>query len=91
MNKSQLIDAIAKASKLTKADAERALNATVSSITKALKGGDKVQLIGFGTFEVRKRAARMGRNPKTGKELKIAATKVPAFSAGKTLKDAVKK
>lgn len=91
MNKSQLIDAIAKASKLTKADAERALNATVSSITKALKGGEKVQLIGFGTFEVRKRAARMGRNPKTGKELKIAATKVPAFSAGKTLKDAVKK
>jgi DNA-binding protein HU-beta len=90
MNKSELIDAIAKASKLTKADAERALNATVASITKALKGGDKVQLIGFGTFEVRKRAARMGRNPKTGKELKIAATKVPAFSAGKTLKDAVK-
>jgi nucleoid DNA-binding protein len=90
MNKSELIDAIAKASKLTKADAERALNATVSSITKALKGGNKVQLIGFGTFEVRKRAARMGRNPKTGKELKIPATKVPAFSAGKTLKDAVK-
>ena len=90
MNKSELIDAIAKASKLTKADAERALNATVASITKALKGGGRVQLIGFGTFEVRKRAARMGRNPKTGKELKIAATKVPAFSAGKTLKDAVK-
>jgi nucleoid DNA-binding protein len=90
MNKSELIDAIAKASKLTKADAERALNATIGSITKALKGGHKVQLIGFGTFEVRKRAARMGRNPKTGKELKIAATKVPAFSAGKTLKDAVK-
>jgi DNA-binding protein HU-beta len=90
MNKSELIDAISKVSKLTKADAERALNATVTSITKALKGGDKVQLIGFGTFEVRKRAARMGRNPKTGKELKIAATKVPAFSAGKTLKDAVK-
>ena len=90
MNKSELIDAISKTSKLTKADAERALNATVASITKALKGGSKVQLIGFGTFEVRKRAARMGRNPKTGKELKIAATKVPAFSAGKTLKDAVK-
>jgi nucleoid DNA-binding protein len=90
MNKSELIDAIAKASKLTKADAERALNATIASITKALKSGGRVQLIGFGTFEVRKRAARMGRNPKTGKELKIAATKVPAFSAGKTLKDAVK-
>ncbi len=90
MNKSELIDAIAKASKLTKADAERALNAMTGSITKALKAGHKVQLIGFGTFEVRKRAARMGRNPKTGKELKIAATKVPAFSAGKTLKDAVK-
>ncbi len=90
MNKSELIDAIAKASKLTKADAERALNSTITAITKALKGGQKVQLIGFGTFEVRKRAARMGRNPKTGKELKIAATKVPAFSSGKTLKDAVK-
>ncbi len=89
MNKTQLVDAVAKATNLKKADAEAAVNAVVASITGALKAGDKVQLIGFGTFEVKNRAARQGRNPKTGAAIKIAASKHPAFTAGKALKDSV--
>ncbi len=89
MNKSELIDAIAASADITKADAGRALDATVEAITNALKGGDQVTLVGFGTFLVKERAARTGRNPQTGKEIKIAASKVPGFKAGKGLKDAV--
>ncbi len=90
MNKSELIDAIADSAELTKAAAGKALDATISTISKALKKGDTVSLVGFGTFTVRKRAARAGRNPQTGEALKIKASKVPAFKAGKSLKDAVK-
>ncbi len=89
MNKTELIDAIAKQAGLTKADAGKALDAITSSITGALKSGDSVSLVGFGTFKVSARAARTGRNPQTGKEIKIAARKAPAFTAGKALKDAV--
>ncbi|MFZ5561272.1 MAG: HU family DNA-binding protein [Pseudomonadota bacterium] len=89
MNKSELIDAIAASADITKADAGRALDAAVEAITKALKDGDQVTLVGFGTFQVKERAARTGRNPQTGKEIKIAASKVPGFKAGKGLKDAV--
>lgn len=91
MNKTELIDAIAKEAGLTKADAGKALNALTDSVTKALKKGENVTLIGFGTFKVTKRAARTGRNPQTGKEIKIAARKAPGFTAGKALKDAVNK
>ena len=90
MNKTDLIAKIADSAELTKKDAEKALNAVVESVTAALKKGDKVQLVGFGTFEVRARAARKGRNPATGKEINIPASKVPAFKAGKALKDAIK-
>lgn len=89
MNKSELIDAIAEAANLTKADAGRALDATVAAVTGALKAGDAVTLVGFGTFSVKERAARTGRNPQTGKEIKIKASKTPSFKAGKGLKDAV--
>lgn len=89
MNKSDLVDAIAKSAELSKASAGRALDATVDSIKKALKKGDTVSLVGFGTFKVGKRAARNGRNPRTGATIKIKAAKVPKFSAGKGLKDAV--
>ena len=89
MNKAELIEAVAKEAGLTKADAERAINATTGTITKALKKGDGVQIIGFGSFSVAKRGARTGRNPKTGETLKIKATKVPKFSAGKSLKEVV--
>lgn len=89
MNKSELIDAIAEGAGLTKADAQRALNATLDSIAGALKKGDTVSLIGFGTFLVRERAARTGRNPATGATIKIKASKTPAFKAGKALKDTV--
>ena len=89
MNKSELINAIAASADISKAAAGRALDATTDAITGALKKGDTVTLIGFGTFKVSKRAARIGRNPRTGAELKIAARKAPAFSAGKALKDAV--
>ena len=89
MNKSDLIDAIAKSAELSKAAAGRALDATVDTIKKALKKGDTVSLVGFGTFKVGKRAARNGRNPRTGATIKIKAAKVPKFSAGKGLKDAV--
>lgn len=91
MNKSELIDAVASAADLTKASAGRAVDATVAAITAALKSGDTVTLIGFGTFKVSKRAAREGRNPRTGATLKIAARKAPAFTAGKALKEAVNK
>ncbi len=91
MNRSELIDKIAKAAKLTKKDSDLALTATIGAIKGALAKGDKVQLVGFGSFEVRKRAARKGRNPQTGKEINIAARKVPVFKAGKGLKDAVGK
>jgi DNA-binding protein HU-beta len=89
VNKSDLVDAIAKSAELSKASAARALDATVDTIKKALKKGDTVSLVGFGTFKVGKRAARNGRNPRTGATIKIKAAKVPKFSAGKGLKDAV--
>ncbi len=89
MNKSELIDAIAEKADMTKADAGRALDATVAAISAALKEGDAVTLVGFGTFAVKERAARTGRNPQTGLEIKIAASKTPSFKAGKGLKDAV--
>ncbi len=89
MNKQELIAQIADEAELTKADAAKALNAITDSITQSLKKGDPVTLIGFGTFKVSKRAARTGRNPQTGKELKIKASNAPGFSAGKSLKDAL--
>jgi DNA-binding protein HU-beta len=89
MNKTELIDAIADGAQLSKTDAGRALEATIAAITQALKQGDTVSVIGFGSFTVRARAARTGRNPKTGEELSIAASKMPVFKAGKALKDAV--
>lgn len=89
MNKAELIDAIADNADLSKAAAGRTLDAAIETITKALKKGDTVTLVGFGTFSVRKRAARTGRNPRTGEEIKIKASKVPGFKAGKALKDAI--
>ncbi len=89
MNKHELVSAIAQNAELSKKDAEKALAATINAISKALAEGDKVQVVGFGTFEVRERAARQGKNPRTGAVIKIAATKVPAFKAGKALKDVV--
>ena len=89
MNKTELTDAVADAAGLTKADAARALDAVLTSITDALAKGDQVGVVGFGTFLVRERAARTGRNPQTGAEIQIAAAKVPAFKPGKALKDAV--
>ena len=90
MNKSELIDAIAAKSNLSKKDAKAALEATLEAVSESLKAGDAVQLIGFGTFKVNKRAARIGRNPSTGEEIQIAEAKIPAFVAGKALKDLVK-
>ena len=89
MNKTELIAAIAENADLTKKDAEKALKATIDIIGKELKKGEKVQIVGFGTFEVAKRAAREGRNPQTGKAMKIKASKSPKFKAGKALKDAL--
>lgn len=89
MNKSELIDAIAESADISKAAAGRAVDAVVESVTDALKKGDQVTLIGFGTFSVKERAARTGRNPQTGAEIQIAAAKIPSFKAGKALKDAV--
>ncbi|HEJ8167854.1 TPA: DNA-binding protein HU-beta [Serratia marcescens] len=89
MNKSQLIDKIAAGADISKAAAGGALDAVIASVTDSLKAGDDVALVGFGSFTVRERSARTGRNPQTGKEIKIAAAKVPAFRAGKALKDAV--
>jgi DNA-binding protein HU-beta len=91
MNKAELIDAIASGAKLTKADAGRALEATVETIHKALKKGDRIGLVGFGSFSVTKRSARIGRNPQTGKEIKIAAKKVVKFKAGSDLAGSVNK
>lgn len=90
MNKSDLVAMIADKAELSKKDAEKALNAFVSSVTDVLKKGDKVSLVGFGTFETKKRAARKGKNPQTGAEINIPAATVPAFKVGKALKDAVK-
>ncbi|MEK9670069.1 MAG: HU family DNA-binding protein [Gammaproteobacteria bacterium] len=89
MNKSELIDAIAADAGLSKADAGKALDATLSAVTGALRKGHTVSLVGFGTFQVKDRAARTGRNPQTGATIQIAAAKVPGFKAGKALKDAV--
>ncbi|MCH9696992.1 MAG: HU family DNA-binding protein [Gammaproteobacteria bacterium] len=89
MNKSELIDAIAEASDLSKADASRALSGFIDAVTNALKNGDSVSLIGFGTFSVKERAARQGRNPQTGQTIQIKAAKIPSFKAGKGLKDAI--
>jgi len=89
VNKSQLIDSIAANADISKAAAGRAVDAFVDAITDALKEGDQVALVGFGTFAVRERAARTGRNPQTGATIEIAAAKVPAFKPGKALKDAV--
>ena len=89
-NKQELIAKVAESADLTKKDAEKAVNAVFASVSEFLAKGEKVQLIGFSTFETRERAAREGRNPQTGDSIKIAATTVPAFKAGKALKDAVK-
>ncbi|MGL6200168.1 MAG: HU family DNA-binding protein [Lachnospiraceae bacterium] len=89
MNKTELVAAIAEKAELSKKDSEKALKVFIDVVTEELKKGDKVQLVGFGTFEVSERAAREGRNPQTGKTMKIAACKAPKFKAGKALKDAV--
>lgn len=91
MKKSELVAAIAEKAELKKVDAEKALNAFVDAVTEALAKGDKIALVGFGTFETKKRAARTGKNPQTGAAIKIAASTVPAFKAGRGLKDAVNK
>ena len=91
MNKADLIAKIAEEAELSKKSAEAALNAFIGAVESALKKGDKVQLVGFGSFEVRTRAARKGRNPRTKEEIKIPASKAPVFKAGKALKDAVNK
>lgn len=89
MNKTELVAAIAEKAEISKKDAEKALKGFIDVVSEQLKKGDKVQLVGFGTFEVSERAAREGRNPQTGKTMKIAACKAPKFKAGKALKDAV--
>jgi DNA-binding protein HU-beta len=90
MNKTELVNAVAEQSELTKQDAAKAVDALFKTISNTLSKEEKIQLIGFGTFEVRERAARTGRNPQTGEEMQIAASKVPAFKPGKELKEAVK-
>ena len=90
MNKKDLIKAVADSAALTNKDAEKAINAVTGAIADALKKGEKVQLVGFGTFEVRERAAKQGRNPRTGAAMEIPASKLPAFRAGQALKDAIK-
>ncbi|MBM7647999.1 DNA-binding protein HU-beta [Bacillus ectoiniformans] len=90
MNKTDLINEVAETAELSKKDATKAVDAVFDAIQKSLANGDKIQLIGFGNFEVRERSARKGRNPQTGEEIEIAASKVPAFKPGKALKDAVK-
>ncbi|MDQ7091141.1 MAG: HU family DNA-binding protein [Methylococcales bacterium] len=90
MNKSQLIDAIAAAAELPKAQAGRALDGFLTTVTSELSEGNSVALVGFGTFSIKERAARKGRNPQTGEEITISAARIPAFKAGKGLKDAVK-
>ncbi len=91
MNKAELISSVAEKTELTKKDSEKAVNAVLETIGAALGNGDKVQLVGFGTFEIRERAARKGRNPQTGEEISIAAARVPVFKAGKSLREAVVK
>ncbi len=91
MNKAELVAAIAAKTELSKKDSEKALKAFIDVVSEELKKGEKVQLVGFGTFEVAKRAARTGRNPQTGKEMNIAASKAPKFKAGKSLKDEINK
>lgn len=89
MNKADFVGAVSEASGLTKVDAAKAVEGVIKVVEKALKKGDNVSLVGFGTFAVRKRAARTGRNPRTGATIKIKASKIPAFKAGKALKDAI--
>ncbi len=89
MNKGELIEAVAAAADLSKADATKAVEAFVDSVTRALKKGEQVSIVGFGSFSVKDRAARQGRNPKTGETINIKASRVPGFKAGKALKDAV--
>ncbi len=89
MNKAELIASVAERAELTKKDAEKAVAALLATVEDALANGEKVQLVGFGTFEIRERAARKGRNPQTGEEINIAAARVPVFKAGKALRDAV--
>ena len=91
MNKAELVAAVAEKTALSKKDSEKAVNAAFEAITGALVGGDKVQLVGFGAFEVKERNARVGRNPKTKEEIQIPASRVPVFKAGKALKDVVAK
>lgn len=90
MNKSDLISQVSEAAELSKKDATKAVDAVFEAISVALQNGDKVQLVGFGNFEVRERSARKGRNPQTGEEIEIAASKIPAFKPGKALKDGIK-
>ena len=90
MNRTELVSAMSEKSELTKVDAEKALKAFIDTVTEELKNGGKVQLVGFGTFEVAERAARKGRNPKTSEEIMIPASKTPRFKAGKSLKDIIK-
>jgi len=89
MNKAELINAVAESADLAKASAARAVDAAIDAITNSLRQGNNVTLVGFGTFSVRDRAARLGRNPRTGEEIQIKASKVPGFKAGKALKDAI--
>ena len=89
MNKSELVAAVAEKAALSKKDSEKAVNAVVEAITGALVAGEKVQVVGFGSFETKKRDARIGRNPKTKEEIKIPASRIPGFKAGKALKDAI--
>ena len=91
MNKAELVSAVAEKTGMSKKDSEKAVNAAFDTITEALAAGDKVQLVGFGAFEVKERGARIGRNPKTKEEIEIPASRVPAFKVGKALKDAVAK
>ncbi len=91
MNKTELINAVAEKAAISKKDAEKAVSATIDAIADALVAGDKVQLVGFGSFEVKTRNARVGRNPKTKETIEIPASKIPAFKAGKALKDTVNK
>lgn len=89
MNKSELISKVSESSELTKKDVTKAVDAVFEAIAEALKNGDKVQLVGFGNFEVRERSARKGRNPQTGQEIDIPASKIPAFKPGKSLRDGI--
>ena len=91
MNKAELISAVAEKTGLSKKDSEKAINATFDTITLAMEAGEKVQLVGFGAFDVKERASRIGRNPKTKEEIEIPASRVPVFKAGKALKDAMSK